>query len=91
MATKEDGVKTNGNLKIFLIIVALVGNAVTVGVFYGRTEARLEAIDERLTQITEKSIDDRYRGADAAKDFEVRDKRMDRLEDRIDKLVKDDK
>ncbi len=90
MTIKEVGTKVNGNLKIILLVLALVGNGVTVGIFYGRTEARLESIDKRLERI-EGGMDDRYRGVNAKRDFEVRDKRIDRLEDKLDEYKSEDK
>lgn len=81
--------KLNGNLRTAVFAIALIANGIAVGVYWGRTEERLRSIDERLHKI-ENSIDDRYRGTDADADFAIRDRRLDRLETKIDKHLETD-
>lgn len=81
------GPKLNGGFKTALLAIALIANGIAVGVYYGRTEERLRSIDQRLEKI-EHGIDDRYRGIDAETDFATRDKRIDRLESRMDIHIK---
>lgn len=83
----SNGPKLNGSFKAALLAIALIANGIAVGVYYGRTEERLRSIDQRLEKI-EQGIDDRYRGVDAEDDFAIRDKRIDRLEGRMDIHIK---
>jgi hypothetical protein len=80
--------KLNGGFKTIILAIALIANGIAVGVYYGRTEERLQSIDDRLHAI-ERGIDDRYRGTDAKADFNIRDKRLDRLEAKVDKHILD--
>lgn len=88
MAENNAG-KFNGTLRTVILAVALIANGVAVGIYYGRTEERLNSIDRRLQQI-ERHLEHTYSQSDALAALAIRDRRIDRIEQKLDKHLETD-
>lgn len=70
-------------------LLAVLLNAIALAYFLGIQTADIKNLIYRVTkleQTLEKATEDRYRAKDALRDFEIRDSRLDKLENRIEKL-----
>jgi hypothetical protein len=87
---EKNGGRFNGTFRTVILAIALIANGVGLGVVYGRTQERLNSIDDRLTRI-EARLDMTFTRSEAITALAVRDRRIDRIEQKLDKHLETDK